>query len=596
MMKKISLLSILYLYATSLTAGVSSGADAIINKVNPKTYIGIEVFDLTSGTVLYQRNANLLFKPASNMKLFSNAAALMNLGPDYEFKNQLSTNASQLKNGLLQGSVYLNLAGDPSFSHQRLFTLFSELQAWPVKHIKGNVVIDSAHTTITPMAPGWITKDTAYSYGAPLTPLMVDANRLLVTVNPSDKPNSPAVIEIHDPGHSITLTNKVVTKSSNQGCGVGFHMDNNNHLLVQGCIGVGSMAVQQNMAIRNPLLYARGLIKHVLTSMGIALDGDVVLGSTPAGTLLIATDNSKPISQLMADTLKPSDNLYADSLFLHTAATLKGAPTDWAESQTLVKDFLEKQTNIPLKNAVLIDGSGLSRDDRLTPHQTVSLLKFLYERFPLSYEYIAALPVSGRDGTLNKRLKKPNEQDLIRAKTGTMMGIWGLSGYLYTKNSHTLAFSIFVNRVPHVNMTMSGRYLIDMLCDYFLKQEPSDRLFTRLFWPNKRLQFQQHLTKADLQRGEQARWRRLEINVKQALRGQSVVVLFHHNTLILQDKQAQASSVLHALESVRKKYPFAMALFDANAPDSTTPSLLWAEYEKPLNTSVKRIWTIKPVV
>lgn len=581
-------------------ASFQSGADKLINQIDPTMNIGIEVVDLTTGATLYHRNQDRTFIPASNMKLFSDAAAIMVLGPDYRFKNQLSTNASQLQQGILKGSLYLHLSGDPSFSHERLASLITGLKAWHINHIQGNVYIDSSHAIVNPYPPGWMESDLVYSYGAPSAPLMIDTNRLTVTVNPGDKAGEPAVVETDDASGAIMVDNQVRTKETSAHCGVDFSMDKENHLTVRGCVGVGQWAVIQRMAIRNPLVYAQGLIKRQLNEANIVFEGNVLLGKAPAGSLLIASEMSKPIAQLMADTLKPSDNLYADSLFLHAAEKLNGAPLNWAEAQVVVKKFIQQQTSIDLSNAVLTDGSGLSRLDLLTPNQTVSLLKFLFDRFPLSYEYIAALPVSGRDGTLQKRFKKPNQQDMVRAKTGTMTGVVSLSGYLSTANEHTLAFAIFINRGPKTSPSVSGRYrsLIDSLCAYFLQQQPGNNILSKVFAPHKRIKFQLNPTQAELQRGKQARWRRLETAVKQALKGQAVTVLYRSNELVLNDNQNDANSVLSTLQALRKKYPFAVALSSQSMPvvNNGKPLVLWTAQPQGTSYPAKRVWIIRESV
>lgn len=581
------------LFTTSLHASFQSGADRIINQVDPAMNIGVEVVDLTSGTTIYRRNQTRSFIPASNMKLFSDAAALMVLGPDYRFKNQLSAGVGTLQNGVLNGTLYLHLPGDPSFSRERLASLLSSLKTWHIDRIVGNVVIDSSHANVNPYPPGWMVQDLVYSYGAPLAPVVIDANRMIVTVNPGDKPGAPAIVEVEGDKGGIVINNQVTTKDKASRCGVDFSMNKQNQLTVRGCVVVGQWAVQQKMAIQNPLIYAQGLIKQQLNQLNIVHEGTVTLGRAPAGSLLLATDTSKPIAQLMADTLKPSDNLYADSLFLHAAAKLQGTPVNWADAQSIIKKFLQQQTNIPLQNAILTDGSGLSRHDLLTPNQTVSLLKFLYERFPLSYEYIAALPISGRDGTLQRRFKRPDQQDLVRAKTGTMTGVISLSGYLYTANAHTLAFAIYINRLPGTKPSVSGRYryVVDALCAYFLQQKPSNNSWAKVFSKHPRIKYQQNPTQTELQRSRQAKWRRLETVVKQALRGQAVTILYRGNELVLKDNQADANRVMNALQSLRKKYPFAVALASKSKPALTgKPLVMWID-EAPL--AAQRVWTIR---
>lgn len=580
--------------SSALSLGLPNGIDKLINKVNPKVNLGAVVIDLTSGETIYRRNADRLYIPASNMKVFSEAAVLMALGPDYRFKNQLSTSATHLENGVLNGDLYLHLSGDPSFSREDLRHLLASLRDWNITSIQGNVYIDSSLAAVTAYPPGWLKSDLAYSYGAPIAPLMLDANRLTVTVNPGAQVGSPAIVEADDGGGGIAVTNQATTKASMKGCGVGFSLNQDNQLVARGCVGLGQWAVQQRLAIRNPLKYAQGVIRSTLAKEHIAFNGQVELAKAPVGSLLIATQHSRPLSHLMADTLKPSDNLYADSLYLHAAAKLKGAPLNWNDAQAVVKTFLQQQTGVDLSSATFTDGSGLSRYNLVTPQQAISLLTFLYQRFPMSYEYIAALPISGRDGTLQKRFKTPQQQGFVRAKTGTMTGMNSLSGYLYTTNGHTLAFALFINRLPGSNAG-PGRPLLDALTTYLLQLNPSSNRLARVFAPHSRVKFQSNPTQADVQRSQQAKWRHLESEVRLALKGQAVTITYHNNELVITDSQADAGKVWSALQAVAKKYPFAVALHAAE-------NVALLPNEKPLRLWVQapatnqRTWIIRQAV
>ncbi|MCW8400800.1 D-alanyl-D-alanine carboxypeptidase/D-alanyl-D-alanine-endopeptidase [Legionella sp. PATHC038] len=594
MRKTLTGVFLLALSAFAYSASIQTEVDRLINRVNPNVNLGIVVLDLTSGKVLYRRNAQRLYIPASNLKLFSEAAALMVLGPDYRFKNQLSMSSGKIQQGVLQGNVYVRLSGDPSFNRDDLNTLLSSLKEWNIHTIQGNVYIDSSLANVDPYPPGWLTTDLSYSYGAPNAPVMVDSNRLTVTVNPGAQAGDPAVVEVDDGGGAIALNNQATTKADSKGCGVGFSLDQENHLTVRGCVGVGQWAVQQRLAIKNPLMYAQGMIKSQLAKSNIQLNGQVQLGKTPTGSLLIATQHSKQLSQLMADTLKPSDNLYADSLYLHAAEKLnKGIPVNWRDAQPLVKNFLQSQTGIDFSNAIFTDGSGLSRYSLVTPEQTISLLKFLYQRFPLSYEYIAALPISGRDGTLQKRFKIPTQQGFVRAKTGTMTGINSLSGYLYTANGHTLAFAMYVNRQPG-KASGPGRPVLDALCTYFLQNSPGSSRLSRIFSPHQRISFQLNPTQAERQKAHQGKWRRLESALRTALRGQSVNVIYRGNELIVNDNQADPGKVWSTLQAVAQKYPFAVMLSakTLSINPSGNPALLWVE-ALDLPNQAQRTWSIR---
>lgn len=582
---------------SSSAASMQVSVDRLINRLNPHVNLGIVVVDLSSGETLYRRNADRLFIPASNMKLFSEAATLMALGPDYRFKNQLSTSAGQLQQGVLHGNLYLRLSGDPSFTRNDLRTLFSTLKEWNITAIQGDIYIDSSLAGVNAYPPGWLTSDLSYSYGAPIAPLMLDSNRLTVTVNPAAKAGDSAIVEVEgDNEGGIIINNQAKTAANTKGCGVGFSLDNENHLTVRGCVGLGQWAVQQRLAIKNPLMYAQGTIKNQLAKANIAFSGQVQLGKAPEGSLLIASEYSRPVSQLMADTLKPSDNLYADSLYLHTAAKINGSSVNWNEAQPVIKKFLQEQTGIDLQKSTFTDGSGLSRYNLVTPEQTISLLKFLYQRFPLSYEYIAALPISGRDGTLQKRFKTPAQQGFVRAKTGTMTGMNSLSGYLFSANGHTLAFAMYINRLPGKSAG-PGRPLLDALCTYFLQQSPVSSRLARVFSPHTRIKFQTNPTQGELQRAHQAKWRRLESVVRAALKGQAVNVVYRGNELIVTDRQSDAGKVWAALQSVAKKYPFAVALssntFSINPAGK--PMILWMQTSTAADQG-QRSWIIREAV
>lgn len=596
-MKRILPSMLLWALATSaLATNLQNAVDKIINQVDPSINIGVVVVDLNTGENLYQRNPTRALIPASNMKLFSDAAALMALGPDYRFQSQLTTDAPLLDQGVLKGSLYLHLPGDPSLTQENLDSLLSQLTLWGVTRVQGNVVLVSNNSAVNAYAPGRTASDFKYSYGAPIAPVVLDENRLTVTVNPACRVGSAALVELNNQRTDLSLDNQVKTATKAAACGVDFSMDNDNHLTVRGCVGVGQWAVQQRIAIRNPLRYAQDLVRHHLANMNIKLDGQVILGNAPPASLLLSSHTSKSITQLMADTLKPSDNLYADSLYLHAAAKLNGSPLNWQQAQPIVKNFLQQQTGISLQNAVLTDGSGLSRQDLLTAQQTVDLLRFLHNRFPLAYEYIAALPVAGHDGTLQRRFRKPTQQGLLRAKTGTMTGVISLSGYLYTANAHTLAFAIFINKRPGTKPAVSGRYrsLVDTLCDFFLRQKPDSHQVAEAQSPYARVAFQQQPTQADRQRTKFAKWRQLETAVKQALQGQSVTVLFRGDQLVLKDQGANVNNVWSVLQNLRKKYSFTVALRGQSAParNNQSPLLLWVKTANG-DTQAQRTWTLR---
>ena len=123
MKKMLTSLFVCFIGPSAFAMTIQGAMDQLINNVDPTINMSAIVVDLNTGETLFQRNPTKLLVPASNMKLFSDAAALLALGPDYRFKSQLTTNASMMENGILKGSLYLHLPGDPSFTQENLDTL-----------------------------------------------------------------------------------------------------------------------------------------------------------------------------------------------------------------------------------------------------------------------------------------------------------------------------------------------------------------------------------------------------------------------------------------------------------------------------------------
>ena len=169
-----------------------------------------------------------------------------------------------------------------------------QLSPWGIEQINGNVVLISDHRDVDAFAPGWKPEDRGLSYSAPLSPLILDENRLTVTVNPGGIQNKTALIELSDNDHAIGVNNQVKTTNQPRACGLSFIMDRTNNLNVQGCIGLGAWAYVHRIAIQNPLHYAEVKIKAQLALLGIVLNGQVILGNYPQHAVLIATHQSKP--------------------------------------------------------------------------------------------------------------------------------------------------------------------------------------------------------------------------------------------------------------------------------------------------------------
>lgn len=420
--------------------------DKLIDSVDPNVNIGIEISNLNSGEILYQYNENRTFVPASNLKLFTSAAALLYLGPQYRFINQLLTDPIPIENGTLAGNVYLKLSGDPSLTSLQLKELIEKMKDKNIHTVEGDFIIDASAKQTQPYGPGWMLEDTLHGYGAQIAPLIVDQNSIHVMIKPGAYPYQLAQVEVIAPATPyIQLHNQLKTTKDNENCTVSTKMYGPNVLNIDGCIDVNAPVRTKVIPLHDPFYYGKEMIADALKDNNIALNGSIKKGQIPVDSKAVAKIESSPLSELTLKVLKNSNNLYADAIFLKLAEENAQQPAEWKAGTHAIKEILKQQLDLDLSHSIIVDGSGLSRYNLVSPHQIIGLLSHMYNKFPVVYEYIAALPVAGRDGTLEKRLRLNQVQGNIRAKTGTMSGVVSLSGYLTTADQQILAFSIMIN-------------------------------------------------------------------------------------------------------------------------------------------------------
>ena len=575
---------------------IPASMQQLIHKTDPNINLGMMVVDLTTGYTLYDHQSQQLFVPASNMKLFSEAFAMLAMGTDYQIPSTLSTDAKTMTQGQLNGSLYLHLSPDPSLNHRDLYALFDQLQKWHITGFSGDVVVDSDLAGVAPYAPGMTPRDQQFSYGAPIGPVILDENRLSITVNPASQAGQMAVVETTSPDGVFKIDNQVKTQANPKGCGVSMNFDNLDVLHVRGCVGVGQLALIQRIPIRQPQNFLSAHIRYQLKQMNINWQGQVRYAHMPAKTIQIARHYSPPLQQLMSATLKPSDNLYANSLYLLATNHIRHAPSNWSEAQAVAPNYLKELTHINFDNAVFTDGSGLSHFNQVTPYQTLSLLTYLYTKFPLAYEYISALPISGYDGTLVRRLNRPDQKGLVRAKTGTLVGVYSLSGYLLSKNDHILAFAIYINTRKGTPPQIAGRYrgFIDAATNILIQSQPSN-FHHSLFFAHENPKGKTNLTAEDMARRQVAFWRNLEYALKRELNAKPVTVVFHPQELVIEDHGTSDAVIWQALKKLNNNRPFSVALESMEAPNIGADAfkLLWLQHQP--EHGLQKKWIVRPI-
>jgi D-alanyl-D-alanine carboxypeptidase/D-alanyl-D-alanine-endopeptidase (penicillin-binding protein 4) len=442
---------------------------------------GVEVVSLDSGKILFSRNADKLMKPASNAKLYTSALALHTLGPDYRIKTSFYAAAKPDADGTIHGDLIVYGRGDPSFSarfndgdyKKALQPAIDAVLAAGIKRIEGDLVGDDSYFRGPPFGSDWTWDDLQEYYGAPASALSFQDNVIDLVFKPGATVGEPCQIITMPATTFVTFSNRTQTTESNEPARIRIYRPLGKNLAyVWGHVPIGSPGDTESVSVNDPALWFVTMIKEALAEKGVTVGGAVRQmnwidrETTPldiAKLVEVASVESRPLSEIVKWTLKPSENLYAQLMLLQVGAQSSepGGNTEQAGIAALRK-FLAEEVGISRNMAELQEGSGLSRAALVTPSATVKLLTFM-SRHLHRKAFIDALPIAGIDGTLRRRFKGTPAQGNVRAKTGSLEGVDTLSGFLTSAKKEHLVFSIMLNNYREPDAEHNGRAEIDKI-------------------------------------------------------------------------------------------------------------------------------------
>lgn len=449
--------------------------------------VGIKVTSLDTGQVLFEENANKLLRPASNMKLYTVAAALDRLSPEYRYTTSIYAPMRPDSTGKIKGDLTIYGRGDPSIAarfnngdyFKAINDLASRIIAAGVKRVEGDLIGDESYFVGPQYGSGWEWEDLTWYYGAEVTPLTVNDNALDLFIKPGPDIGKPALIATGPPDPLLTIVNKVTTSTKGTHRQISISRDLGEDVItIEGTIPIDDRGYTGGIGISHPAMLFVYLLRSALSQRGVVITGrsrtqdsrsttpaknpSQLLASTSGNIisqtplLEIAMLQSPPFSVIASQTLKPSQNLYTE-LILRTIGKVAPTPPANLPTSTIgqttedlgldtVKAFL-KEAGIRPEALVLGDGSGLSRNDMITAEASVQLLTYM-SRHRYADAFRTALPIAGVDGTLRSRFKNTPAENNLRAKTGSLSSAASLAGYVTTATGEKLAFSIMVNNYP----------------------------------------------------------------------------------------------------------------------------------------------------
>ncbi len=474
---------------------------------------------ITTGKTLYSQNADKLFTPASNTKLVTTAAALALIGPDYKFRTTVETTGTLDRYGRLNGDLVLVGHGDPNLSGrelpydlktqrnddpiQALESLADALVQKGVKFIDGDIVADDSYFAFERYGEGWSQDDLVWADGAPVSALTVNDNVVFVNILPADRPGEKAFVSVKPFADYYRLDNRIITTPA--GTGRKFFVNRepgSTVLTLWGNMPLDDAGANEALAIEDPAEFAAGLFRQLLEKRGIVIYGHQRTRHTELATLstfsvnaiaparggrvsdrvgdknddgqprplktdqpiTLASYESKPLLQDIRVINKVSQNLHAEIL-LRLLGRERGNAGTVEGGLEVLRGFLTK-AGVSSDEYVFYDGSGLSRQNLVTPHAIVQLLRYCSTQ-PWGADYKATFPVAGVDGSLTERFTSPRLRNRIMAKTGALGGVKTLSGYATTDAGQVVAFSILSNNfnLPAKRVTDAIDQLVQAIVD-----------------------------------------------------------------------------------------------------------------------------------
>ena len=420
----------------------------------PLADVGIVVWPVDSGRPLLALHADDAMAPASTMKLITSLAALDLLGPDYRWKTRLYA-GGPIEDGVLKGDLYVVGGGDPYLTFDRLWRLLRALRLAGVHAIDGDVVLDASLFAPQPDDPGAFDDSPREPYNAPPSALLTNFNASWLYLRPQ---GGRVAVEMDPRPANLQVVSRLQLVGGP--CG-----DWGDALDMQ--LGAGTLTLTgryaaacggqtQGLNLGAPLATTAGLLQALWQELGGKLSGTVHPGILAPDAKQILAWPSPTLMDVIRAMDKYSNNVMAKTIFLGLSADTP--PADAQKSAARVEAWLDR-LGIAHTGLVLVNGSGLSRRERVAPRTLARLLLHAY-RSPVYSELESALPILGLDGTLRHRMKDTPLAGRAHLKTGTLRDAKAIAGYVLDRNKRRVVVVFLVNANDAADATVAQDALL----------------------------------------------------------------------------------------------------------------------------------------
>ncbi|MEX0685026.1 MAG: D-alanyl-D-alanine carboxypeptidase/D-alanyl-D-alanine-endopeptidase [Balneolales bacterium] len=453
---------------------------------------GIHIKDLSKGTTLFQRNSRKSFMPASNTKLYTTATGLELLGPDFRYQTDLFYEGT-IEDSVLYGSLIVRGSGDPTIGgryheddHTWIFRQWADaLKDAGIAAIQGDIIGDDRIFDDIPLGLGWAWDNATYSYSAQLSGLSFNENCIDVEIIGTQR-GRPARI-LHEPlstSYVNILNNTLTIPFGSEPLDRYQRFEGTNDINITSLVREGD-TITTSLSVHSPTLFFTHVLRETLIREGIPVFGGIrdiarvpIKPDYDKQATLVTSYYSEPLAQITATTNKESQNLYAEQLLktiglLDTEEVSENHPVQGSHEGGLrVQLNFLADAGLDTSRVLLVDGSGLSRRNMVTPEMTTTLLTYMWNHpdEEVREAFLNSLPVAGIDGTLETRFHSSLSFNNARAKTGYVSNVRSLSGYVNSSNKSPLVFSIMSNHYTASTHKINKLHekIVNLLAGYLL--------------------------------------------------------------------------------------------------------------------------------
>jgi D-alanyl-D-alanine carboxypeptidase/D-alanyl-D-alanine-endopeptidase (penicillin-binding protein 4) len=422
---------------------------------------GVVVKPVDRDETWYTKNGNTLMMPASSLKVVTLAIAAEKLGWDYRFETKVFA-VGNVSGGTLNGDLVVVGSGDPSLDDwdgnaTRVFSDWAtQLKAAGITTISGRIVGDDNAFEDEMIGQGWAWDDLPAGFAAGVSALQFNEGNVQIRLGPGDAVGDRAIATISPDFSGLTLKNLIVTAPADSvGNVTRRRLPGSSRLELRGTLPLRGHPYAQTASVDNPTLYYANALRAALLADGISVGGPAVdiddMPSPPSHERLqpLITYQSPPLSMLATTMMKLSQNQFAEAMFKTVGSGISEL------ARTAERDTLQSW-GIDPATVILADGSGLSRYNYITPETMVAVLTHVAHSDRLRTMYQSTLPIAGRDGTLELRMKGTIAEARAFVKTGSMNGVRTAAGYVQTADGQTLVFAIFANNFSNSSAVINA--------------------------------------------------------------------------------------------------------------------------------------------